>query len=219
MGFFTSTSKFIVHLFTAIFSLAGLFLLGVGLWMRFDQSQWATMQAAHNGETAVYTYIGLGAALLVFAVLGNRGASRPNRRFTLFLFQLGTLACLIVSVYGAVVLFKVVSDNDTASIGDKSINIGDVNKDITSHLTQSQIDDLQKYQRPFAIFLACIAGAQGLMLIASFILCFQKREVYLPSYNQRQINQPAAHQAWTCTNCQKRNTTPDQICGACFTQN
>lgn len=224
MGFFTSTSKGIVNLFTFVFSIIGLLLLAFGLYMRIKSSQWAAMQAVDNGASAVYTYIGLGASMFVLSLLGRRGTGTGNR-FSLFVFQIGTLACLIASIYGATVLLGVVSDSDTVTAGSQTVNAGKVNSELSKHLTGEQANMLHKYQRPFAIFLACVAAAEFLMLLASLVLCFQRPEVYLPTYYARHAsppqpgNQQVACQAWTCKSCQKRNTSPDHICVACFTQN
>merc|ERR1719181_1629878 len=189
MGFFTQSSKFIVKLFSSIFALIGLLVLGMGLWMRFHRDEWIYMQSQPKGEVAVFTYIGLGAAMFVLSLLGIRGASKAHRRFSLFLFQLGTLACLIASVYGSAVLFGTIKGTDSA----------------------------------------CISGAEGLMLLASFILCFQKPQEYLPTFivhrhaaagagvEVQHPTQPGC--AWVCRSCQKHNTSPDRICIACFTQN
>jgi hypothetical protein len=195
MGFFTSSSKLFMYILTSIFSLAGLFLLGVGLWMRFDSTQWDTMKSVHNGALSVYIYMILGAAIFLLSIIGQYGAGRANRKFALFVFQIGTLACLAVSIWGALVLFNVVSDSDTASIGKNSVTAGDLNNDLNNQLTPEQRANIQKYQHPFAIFLASVAGAEGLMLICSFILCFQKPEIYLPShYTQHHSPQGATAQ-------------------------
>jgi uncharacterized membrane protein YeaQ/YmgE (transglycosylase-associated protein family) len=216
MGFFTVSSKFVVYLFSPIFGLAGLALLALGLFMRFDNTQWDTVQATDNGTKVVYIYMGLGAAMFLLCALGIRGARKAGHRFSLFLFQLGTLVCLVVSIYGAVILFDVVSESTTI----KGVSVGQVNSGIASNLTPEQVADIHKYQRSFAIFLACVAGAEGLMLLASFILCFQKPETALPTHYQRHGSpNQQSNQVWTCSACSKANNTPDKICSACFTKN
>ena len=189
MGFFTSTSKFFMYLLTSIFALAGLFLLGMGLWMRFDSKQWATLQQVHNGELSVYTYMGLGAVIFVLSLIGQHGSRKANRKFSLFVFQIGTIACLAVSIWGALVLFDIVSNSSSLNT-DQAAKAAELNANISSQLTAEQLADIRKYQRPFAIFLASVAGAEALMLICSFILCFQKPETYLPSYYVQQGSPP-----------------------------
>jgi hypothetical protein len=229
MGFFTQSSKFIVKLFSSIFALIGLLVLGMGLWMRFHRDEWIYMQSQPKGEVAVFTYIGLGAAMFVLSLLGIRGASKAHRRFSLFLFQLGTLACLIASVYGSAVLFGTIKGTDSACISGNCETADNVNARLAGHIGEQELVAIHQYQRPFAIFLACIAGAEGLMLLASFILCFQKPQEYLPTFivhrhaaagagvEVQHPTQPGC--AWVCRSCQKHNTSPDRICIACFTQN
>merc|ERR1711939_1279252 len=157
MGFFTSSSKFFMYLLTSIFMLLGLAVLAAGLYMRFDTTQWDTMQSIHNGRLSVYIYMILGAAIFLLSIIGQYGAGKARRRFSLFVFQLGTLACLAVSIWGALVLFQVVNDSTTACIGDNCRTGDDVSQELSNNLTQQQLDTIHKYQRPFAIFLACVA--------------------------------------------------------------
>jgi hypothetical protein len=193
MGFFTSSSKFFMYLLTSIFMLLGLAVLAAGLYMRFDSTQWDTMQSIHNGRLSVYIYMILGAAIFLLSIIGQYGAGKARRRFSLFIFQLGTLACLAVSIWGALVLFQVVNDSTTACIGDNCRNGADVNQELSNNLTQQQLDTIHKYQRPFAIFLACVAGAEGLLLICSFILCFRKSDEGLPSHYRQQNSPQGGH--------------------------
>merc|ERR1712167_16590 len=178
-----------MYLLTSIFMLLGLAVLAAGLYMRFDSTQWDTMQSIHNGRLSVYIYMILGAAIFLLSIIGQYGAGKTRRRFSLFVFQLGTLACLAVSIWGALVLFSIVNDASTACISGNCKTGAEVNEAFINNLTQDQLDDIHKYQRPFAIFLACVAGAEGLLLICSFILCFQKDEA-LPSHYRQQNSPP-----------------------------
>merc|ERR1719258_566177 len=78
--------------------LLGLAVLAAGLYMRFDTTQWDTMQSIHNGRLCVYIYMILGAAIFLLSIIGQYGAGKARRRFSLFVFQLGTLACLAFSL-------------------------------------------------------------------------------------------------------------------------
>merc|ERR1712167_22983 len=145
-----------MYLLTSIFMLLGLAVLAAGLYMRFDSTQWDTMQSIHNGRLSVYIYMILGAAIFLLSIIGQYGAGKARRRFSLFVFQLGTLACLAVSIWGALVLFSIVNDASTACISGNCKTGAEVNEAFINNLTQDQLDDIHKYQRPFAIFLACV---------------------------------------------------------------
>merc|ERR1712178_215878 len=167
-----SSSKFFMYLLTSIFMLLGLAVLAAGLYMRFNTTQWDTMQNIHNGRLSVYIYMILGAAIFLLSIIGQYGAGKARRRF---------------------VLFQVVNDSTTACIGDNCRTGADVNQELSNNLTQQQLDTIHKYQRPFAIFLACVAGAEGLLLICSFILCFRKSDGGLPSHYRQQNSPQGGH--------------------------
>merc|ERR1711943_128270 len=120
-----------MYLLTSIFMLLGLAVLAAGLYMRFDTTQWDTMQSIRNGRLSVYIYMILGAAIFLLSIIGQYGAGKARRRFSLFIFQLGTLAC--------------------------------------------------------------VAGAEGLLLMCSFILCFRKSDEGLPSHYRQQNSPQGGH--------------------------
>jgi len=175
-------SKCFVYLITSIFQLLGLAVLGAGLWLRFNDAQWERMQQLDNGETATYTYIGVGAALFLTSVLGMYGAGKPKRRISLFLFQLGTLACMVVSIYGSVILFDAVPEEDLSASQNQQIN--QTNTALNTVLTPEDRDAITNYQQPFAIFLAAVAGAEFLLFLCSIVLCCRKNKQPsdLPTY-------------------------------------
>jgi len=178
MGFFNSTSHFFVSLFTFLFSLIGSTLFIFGLYGRFS-SQWDLAATEANGQMSILICLFLGLGMVVNAWLGSYGANRSNK-FCLVIFLFISLACAIVAAWIAATLFGVSSDSSIPTgVGDAGTKLND---EISGHMTKDHMSWVMKHKEPCAIFMACVAGAEFLLFLSALVLCFERRQQYLPQY-------------------------------------
>jgi len=98
--------KYVLFIFNFIFYLAGLTVLGVGIWTLFFKSQYVVLLATKTYSATTYIMIGAGLLVLFVGVIGCIGVTKLNRccllSFTfllLVIFLLEAVAGILAYVY------------------------------------------------------------------------------------------------------------------------
>jgi len=98
--------KYVLFIFNFIFYLAGLTVLGVGIWTLFFKSQYVVLLATKTYAATTYIMIGAGLMVLCVGVIGCIGVTKMNRccllAFTfllLIIFLLEAVAGILAYVY------------------------------------------------------------------------------------------------------------------------
>lgn len=92
--------KYVLFIFNFIFYLAGLAIIGIGLWTLFFKSSYVSLLATKTFEATTYILIGAGILVLFVGILGCVGVLKENRCCLLLFTFLLLLIFLVEAVAG-----------------------------------------------------------------------------------------------------------------------